>query len=184
MSSSKPAPDQLIQTYFLAKDNNRPHLMERAFAKNAELTITVNTDAIAFPSTIHGLSGISDTLVRKFGITYENIYSFCLQRPEAGMDACHFSCDWLVGMSDKEHHNARVGCGRYDWTFQSAAPGLIERLHITIATMAVLPATERQTVLEWISGLPYPWCGADAIVDTAPAIPALEPVLHYITRVM
>ena len=43
-----------IGTYILAKDSNRPQLMERAFAGDCELEMAVKTDAISFPNSCKG----------------------------------------------------------------------------------------------------------------------------------
>jgi hypothetical protein len=50
------------------KDGNRPLLMKRAFADDAELEMVVRTDAISFPSSAKGQSAIEDIFVRRFGM--------------------------------------------------------------------------------------------------------------------
>ena len=171
--------ETLIRTYLYAKDHNRPHLMPKVFAPGASLEMTVKTGAISFPATTEGLDAITDVLVRRFGQTYENVYSFCLQRP-GPESRTSFSCDWLVGMSNKEDGAVRVGCGRYDWRFQPSSPFLVERLHITIEAMQVLPAENLDAVMTWLTGLPYPWCPGGIAAETMPRITGLEPVSHYI----
>jgi hypothetical protein len=47
-----------VSTYILAKDGNRPFLMRRAFANDAELEMIVKTDAISFPNSAKGLSAL------------------------------------------------------------------------------------------------------------------------------
>lgn len=173
-------PEMLIHAYLRAKDQNRPHLMARAFAPDARLEMTVNTGAISFPAVTEGLADITDVLVRRFGRTYENVYTFCLQRP-APNGGKAFSCDWLVGMSSKEDGRIRVGCGRYDWRFQPEAPFLADRLHITIEAMQVLPVENLETVIAWLTGLPYPWCPGPIVAETMPCLPGLEPVMRYVT---
>ena len=175
-------PEQVLRTYFHAKDENRPHLMAMAFAETAVLETVVKTGAISFPPVSRGLAPITDVLVRKFAQTYENVYSFYLERPGPAAPLAGFSCDWLVGMSDKESGRARVGCGRYDWRFQPAAPHLADRLVITIEAMQVLSPELLDPILRWLTGLPYPWCPAGTILTTAPGIADLEPVLGYLGR--
>ncbi|RJG05308.1 hypothetical protein D3870_04110 [Noviherbaspirillum cavernae] len=179
---SRPTAESLVRTYIQAKDENRPHLMTRVFAADAVLEMVVNTGAISFPAVSTGVEAIADTLSRKFGQTYENVYTFCLQRPDAHVRGGHFSCDWLVGMSEKESGNVRVGCGRYDWHFQAQAPFLVERLKITIDEMQILPAHRLQEVIDWVDSLPRHWCDSRTAIDTAPCIDALAPVLDYIAR--
>lgn len=181
LEKSRPTPASLVRTYFQAKDGNRPYLMARAFAETASLEMVVKTDAISFPSLTQGVAGITDVLVSKFGQTYENVYSFCLRTPP-DVPAKRFSCKWLVGMSEKQSGNVRIGCGRYDWTFQTEAPFLVEHLRITIGVMQVLPAEHLPILMDWIGGLPYPWCPAAVVFTGAPRVPGLVPVLKYVGR--
>jgi len=76
-------PSDTVTSYILAKDGNRPFLMRRAFAEDAELEMVINTDAISFPSSAKGVSAIEDIVVRRFGLDYENVYTFCLSQPSA-----------------------------------------------------------------------------------------------------
>lgn len=168
-----------LRNYFHAKDENRPMYMARAFAPNAVLDMRLNTQAIAFPPQSRGRDAITDTLVRKFGQTYENVFTFYLTpAPDApALDA--FSCDWFVGMTDKASGTVRVGAGRYDWLFQ-ADPYLARQLTITIDVMEVLPAEHAPAVFGWLTQLPYPWTDAKRVVAGAPPIEALAPVVHWL----
>jgi hypothetical protein len=178
--ASKPPADPILRTYFHAKDENRPHLMGKAFAESATLETIVKTAAISFPPVCRGLASITDVLVRKFAQSYENVYSFYLERPQLPSNS--FSCDWLVGMSEKESGRVRVGCGRYDWQFQPEEPHLADRLVITIEAMQVLPLGLFAPVFRWLTELPYPWCSVQTLLATAPAISDLDPVFGYVGR--
>ena len=83
-------------------------------------------------------------------------------------------------MSNKEDGAVRVGCGRYDWRFQQAPPFLVERLHITIEEMQVLPAENPDAAMTWLTGLPYPWCPNGIAAETMPRITGLELVSRYV----
>jgi hypothetical protein len=170
-----------MRDYFHAKDENRPWYMTRAFAPDAVLKTALRTQAIAFPPESHGVQAIADTLVRRFGQTYDNAYTFYLSRPEPGAILTEYACDWLVAMTEKATGQARVGCGRYDWIFRES-PHQAEQLVITIETMLTLPANEADVILDWITRLPYPWTDAQRVVASAPPIEALAPVLHWIRR--
>jgi len=170
-----------IATYIRAKDENRPHLMASAFAPGAQLTMDVKTDAISFPSQSDGRDAITRVLVQDFGKTYENVYTFCLTEPPQ-RTAAEFSCDWLVGMSAIADGAVRVGCGRYDWRFETTASHLVSELRITIKAMLVLPASALGTVMPWLSSMPYPWCDAGRMREAMPQIEALEPVRRYLSR--
>jgi len=167
-----------IQQYIKAKDGNRPHVLPQAFAPDAILDMVLHTGSISFPSHVEGLGSIGDVLVRRFGQTFENVYTFCLGRPPEP-EAKTFQCKWLVGMSDKNSGEARVGCGLYEWQF-SPESGLVERLTITIEHMKTLPATDLHCIMEWVSHLDYPWCRPEALVSNAPKIDTLEEVIQYV----
>jgi len=179
---SKRTPEEILFTYFRAKEGNRPHLMAHVFSESMTLETVVRTEAISFPSVSTGLATITDVLVRKFAQTYENVYSFYLGRPQPGTHAEKFSCDWLVGMSAKEGGSVRVGCGRYDWRFLSRQPCLADRLVITIEAMEVLSPESLDPVLGWLTGLPYLWCSAEAALETAPDIGGLAPIFGHVAR--
>jgi len=131
--------------------------MERVFAENATLEMVMNSGTISFPPIAKGLQSISDVLVRRFAQTYENVHTFCLALPPRN-DEVRFSCNWLVGMSEKDSRMVRVGCGRYDWMFHPGAPCVVGRLTITIDLMQSLAPTYLASVMSWLSQLPYPWC--------------------------
>jgi hypothetical protein len=166
-----------IETYIRAKDQNRPHLMTEAFASDATVRMIIDTTTISFPPTMSGLDAITDTLVRTFGQNYENIYTFCLSAPPEHA-VQRFSCRWLVAMSDKQSGTVRVGTGLYDWH----CPDRIEELVITISTMVLLDPAALHAVMNWVSGLPYPWCPAEAAWHAMPTIEGLEDVRRSAAR--
>jgi hypothetical protein len=175
-------PSDAVSTYILAKDGNRPFLMRRAFAEEAELEMVVKTDAISFPSSAKGVSAIEDILVRRFGLDSENVYTFCLsQPPEANRR--HFACHWLVGMSAKNNGQVRVGCGRYDWYFGPDKECHVEKLIIAIDVMKILPAAELATSMNWLSSLPYPWCAPNEAVRGIPAAAGFAEIETYLKQV-
>ncbi|MBK9115780.1 MAG: hypothetical protein IPM22_09075 [Betaproteobacteria bacterium] len=105
-----PSPRAAVEWYLRAKDENRPWKMERAFAPDAVLEVVAAEGTIAFPPVTRGRDGIADVLVRRFAMPYENVRTFCLAGAPPD-DAPELSCDWLVGMSEKETRRVRVGCG-------------------------------------------------------------------------
>lgn len=172
-------PEIVLRGYFHAKDENRPHILERVFEPDAELVVVNHASTIAFPARTVGRDAITDVLVRNFTQTYENIYSFYLRRPAARV--AEFSCGWLVVMSEKHSKSARVGCGRYDWSFAKVAPHLATQLTITIHAMQLLPPAELAFVLAWVQGLSYPWCTAEQVARAAPRSELLVPVLGHLS---
>jgi hypothetical protein len=175
-------PRDAVSTYILAKDGNRPFLLRRVFAEDAELEMVVKTDAISFPSSAKGASAIEDILVRRFGLDYENVYTFCLSRPSEA-DRRHFPCHWLVGMSARSNGQVRVGCGRYDWYFRSNKECHVERLVIAIDVMTVLPAADLAASMNWLSSLPYPWCAPAEAIRDVPAIEGFAAIETYLKQV-
>jgi hypothetical protein len=172
---------EAVELYIRAKDENRPYLMERVFAENATLEVIVNSGTVAFPPISIGLQSISDVLVRRFAQTYENVHTFCLAAPPWSYEP-QFSCDWLVGMSEKDSRRVRVGYGRYDWLFQSQSQCLVERLTITIDLMESLASSCLISVTTWLSRLPYPWCTAQAALAGIPTLEELHPIRQTLAR--
>jgi len=170
-----------VATYIQAKDENRPELMTGAFATDAILEMVVNTDAIAFPPFTQGVSSITDVLVTRFNEKVESVRTFCLA-PQPKAEVAALSCAWLVGMSEKGSGTVRVGCGRYDWTFQAQKPHLAKHLKIAIEVMEILPAQHWVAVMEWLSKLPYPWCDSRVAARYAPNLKGLEPIVRYLKQ--
>ncbi|MFJ1471498.1 hypothetical protein [Massilia orientalis] len=141
---------------------------------------STSTIVAAFPTVTQGRGAIADTLVTQFSKTYENIYSFYLARPPEAADA--FCCAWLVGMTEKDTKNTRVGCGTYDWTFSSGAPRLASALVISIHAMVVLPPSTASQIFPWLQRAGYPWTSAAQACTFAPPLPELDPVVQYLRR--
>jgi hypothetical protein len=153
-------------------------MLEHVFEPGAELVVVNHASTISFPARTVGREAITEVLVRNFGQTYENVYSFYLRRPQGLAEA--FSCGWLVAMSEKQSKSVRVGCGRYDWSFAKAAPHLATHLTITIQAMQILPPAELAAVLAWVQALNYPWCAAEEAARASPSIGSLAPVLQHL----
>lgn len=169
-----------IRQYIRAKDENRPHLMPTVFAPQASLEMIVKTETIYFPAVSRGLSAISEVLVSHFAQKYENVYTFCVGRPERGGVDRHYHCDWMVGMSEKTTGLARLGDGRYDWHL---TPDLsrVERLVITIESMRVLPHESLGPLLDWLDTLPYPFCPLASLDEGRPRLEPIEEVVHHLS---
>jgi hypothetical protein len=174
-------PSESIRNYIRAKDENRPHLMKRTFAETATLEMAVKTGTISFPPQSKGLDSITDVLVRRFGQDFENVYTLCLASPPEDDDST-FSCDWLVGMSDRKSGAVRVGCGRYNWLFRTNDQRVVEKLTITIELMQTLSPDSLGPVMAWLSNLPYPWCQAQVAAKNAPRLDGLVTIVNYINR--
>jgi hypothetical protein len=172
-------PETVLRGYFHAKDENRPHLLEDVFASNAELVIRNQSANIAFPAVTRGRLAIGEVLVRNFALSYENIYSFYLGRPAPVVQ--EFTCPWLVGMSERASGQVRVGCGTYEWAFESHSPQLASRLVIAIEAIEVLPPTESQRVFTWLRSLNYPWSSPQAALHGLPRNEALSPIAQFLS---
>ena len=178
--SSLLTPEAVLRDYFHAKDENRPYLLDRVFTSDASLHIDNSCSNITFPTGTQGRGAIADTLVTQFNKTYENIYSFYLARPPEAADS--FSCAWLVGMTEKDTKNTRVGCGTYDWTFSSESPRLASALVISIHAMVVLPPSTAGVIFPWLQRAGYPWLSAAQACELAPPLPELDPVVQHLKR--
>lgn len=91
-----------------------------------------------------------------------------------------------MAVSDTALRCVRVGCGRYDWTFDTPGTGLASGLVITIEAMLVLEPARLDATLEAIDGLDYPWTSGPAAAAALRAprelAPTLEPVLAWLER--
>ena len=181
MNFPSPSPEAVLRGYFRAKDGNRPHLLERVFAADAELLIRNLSDNIAFPAVTRGRAAIADVLVRSFALANENVYSFYLDAPPA-TGTQTFDCAWLVGMSDRASGQMRVGCGTYAWSFDAEPLPLATRLVIVIECMDMLPQRESGAVFAWLESLSYPWSSAAAARRGMPAIESLSPLAGFLGR--
>ena len=171
-----------IETYIRAKDCNRPFLMEAAFSTDATLEMIVKAGSISFPPHVRGIVELSQVLVSRFNQTFENVHTFCLASPPA-VRVRSFSCDWLVGMSEKESGAVRIGCGRYDWSFRAPDLVLVENLKITIECMQSLPGGTCSEVMTWLAQLPYPWCDAQVAARSMPRLEELGIIAAHLGRV-
>ena len=181
MSTTLPSRrEDILRNYFRAKDENRPHLLAGVFSADATLEVRNRASEIAFPAFTEGRAAIADVLVRTFGQTYENVYSFYMARPAS--DTQTFTCDWLVVMSEKNSKNVRVGCGRYDWTFAPDAAGLATSLVISIEAMLVLPPESLEPTYRWMAELEYPWSSAMAVGAAMSSVEPLAQVVRYLSR--
>lgn len=162
-----------MAAYFVAKDFNRPQLMEQAFEPEARLVMEVRSESISFPPETLGRQAITEVLVRSFSERYDNVHSVCIGPPPAE-GVRELSCAWLVVMRERESGLPRLGCGRYDWRFDSAS-GRTSELRIRIDCMLVLAYGALSPLLAWAATLPAPWCALPQVMDTAPARAALQP---------
>ena len=183
MSHPASSAQALIETYIRAKDENRPHRMAAAFAADAQLRMTVKTEAIAFPAATEGLAQISDVLVRRFGQRYDNVYTFCLGTPPAP-DADAFTCAWLVGMSDKDSGGVRgLRQLRLALRHGRASPRAVAGDRHRGDGDPIAPEAAHDVLDGWLARLPYPWCGAAQARARAPALDGLAPVLQFLAAV-
>ncbi|MED5621308.1 nuclear transport factor 2 family protein [Ideonella sp. BN130291] len=170
----------LIETYLQAKDGNRPHLMARAFAADATVNVASLRRTAAPPARLQGLEAITAALVSEVDQACENIYSFCLQRPDEPLKASAFTCDWLFVMTQRSSGDVRIGCGRYDWRFRFTDRWLVQRLDIVVAGIEVLPPSMWQAALAWVNTLGYPWSSSDEVLAYWPGEPRLDALKRFV----
>jgi hypothetical protein len=170
---------KIMQYYIRAKDDNKPHMMQSVFTDSATLEMKVKSGSISFPASSIGLNDITNVLVRNFSQTYENVYTFCLSDSLDSQERA-MSCDWLVGMSERDGGNVRIGCGRYDWTFNDEKNPLANHLTIIIEQMLVFTPEYEKQIMEWLEGMPYPFCDSETALQSMPDIDPLKIIRNYI----
>lgn len=174
MATNLPLSDkQLISTYIQAKDTNRPVYMPQAFADDARLVMKVDTDAISFPPRTEGCDAISQVLVRNFGQTWDNVFTWCIE-DSVELSATETVCQWLVCMTEKSSGEIRLGCGRYRWQFSGEGDQRrVSQLTIEIDQMNVLAATLHAEVYPGAIQLNWPWCTRSEALKQLPALSEL-----------
>ena len=82
-------------------------------------------------------------------------------------------------MTEKVSRNVRVGCGHYEWTFQSSPVLLVTKLMIAIEQMVVLTPARTTDVIRSLLQLDYPWSSAGQ-ATSALSMEELQPLNRYI----
>lgn len=163
----------LISHYIQAKDTNRPVYMTQAFAPDARLEMKVDTDAISFPPLTKGRDEISQLLVRNFGQSYDNVFTWCVE-DSLRQQENSWVCQWLVCMTEKSSGDIRVGCGLYHWQFEGKEDQCrVQQLTIEIDEMKVLPPAHREEIEQWIIQPGWPWATRTELLAQMPAAATL-----------
>lgn len=144
-----------LEAYIDAKDNTRPQRMADAFRADAELTVSLATQAIAFPARTVGIDAITRTLVTDFGATYTQCRTYYVCDSLTLRDGAIDSLPWLVVMREPAAGALRVGHGVYRWNFDHTAA--VSHFHIHIARMDVVPDADGALIHALQQDLSYPW---------------------------
>jgi hypothetical protein len=172
---------KIVESYIYAKDFNRPHLMSSVFTESASLEMEVNSSSISFPALTKGLEPIADTLSRSFGATYDNVYTLCIE-DSIEQYGLQLDCRWLVVMTHKLEKTARLGFGRYQWSFDESAEPLAEQLKISIDDMLVIEPSLSETLLNWISAKSYPWINGPELLENTPDINCVDKLKRWLIQ--
>lgn len=147
--------EALLNQYIEAKDNNRPAIIDAAFARDAWLTISLDTDAISFPSRTEGAQAIARTLVSDFARTFDRCRTYYVGDRQSWQDGA-MTLPWLVAMRETAAGKLRVGRGYYRLGFTADDPTRIASLHIHIDRMDVIDDPGAQALAALHDVLPYP----------------------------
>ena len=170
----------LISRYIHAKDSNKPHLMNKTFSDSAELDMVVKTEAITFPQKTFGQTSITDLLVKEFNLNYHNVYTFCVNN-SINKNQQQLSNLWLVAMTDSKTNFHKVGCGRYDWSFNSQKEiKEISKLIITIEHMEIFDAQLENTIFNELAQCSYPWIDNGELLRALPSLPRLGAIKNHL----
>jgi len=164
-----------ISQYIRAKDDNKPHLMPTVFADNAQLRMQVNSENISFPAETSGLSEITQTLIRGFNQSYENIYTICL-RDSLEQRARAIDCRWIVAMTESSTGLTRVGFGDYLWLFADNDSNLVNHLTITIQDMQLFDEQYQSAIMSCFSRLSYPWGATSEVLAAVSEVAILSEI--------
>jgi hypothetical protein len=146
--------EALLNQYIEAKDNNRPEIIDDAFASDAWLTISLDTDAISFPSRTEGAQAIARTLVSDFARSFDRCRTYYIGDSQSWHDGA-MTLPWLVAMRETAAGKLRVGRGYYRLGFTAGDRTQIASLHIHIDRMDVIDDPGAQALAELHDALPY-----------------------------
>ncbi|CAG9166067.1 hypothetical protein LMG23992_00679 [Cupriavidus laharis] len=170
----------LLNRYIEAKDNNRPEIIDEAFARDAWLTISLNTDAISFPSRTEGAPAIARTLVSDFARTFDRCRTYYIIDNQS-WDGGAMTIPWLVAMRETGAGKLRVGRGYYRIGFTEADEhARIANLHIHIDRMDVVDDPGAQTLAILHESLPYPRLSLTELRAGVDRALANRPSLEYL----
>lgn len=174
---------QLIDNYIKAKDTSKPVLMAKTFTDSAKLNMEVNSAIISFPSDVIGCEAITNTLVREFNNSYDNIYTVCLSDTVTEHES-QLDCLWFVGMTEKNTGVVRVGFGRYQWCFTDESAPKVKQLTIVIEAMEILTADLQVSIVDWLDSIEYPWTGSDQLLSSMPEMEELTTIRHHMISLL
>ncbi|WP_321781627.1 hypothetical protein [Burkholderia pyrrocinia] len=164
---SLPLAKSLLEKYVQAKDNNRPELIDEAFATDAVLTFSIQTDTINFPQRSEGTADIARTLVSDFAKTFSRCRTYYVSDKLAFENNAMntMTIPWFVAMRESATDTMRAGKGFYRWGFCTARDESwrIAMLHIHIERMDSIPDAEAISLQSLHAALDYPWLTADAL---------------------
>jgi len=168
----------LLEKYVQAKDGNRPELIHEAFAADALLTFSINTDTINFPLRAEGAASIATTLVSEFAKVFDRCRTYYV------VDALAVAGDtleipWFVAMRETSAHTMRAGKGFYRWRFSKAGDGAyrVAALHIHIERMDSIADAGAISLDRLQASLDYPWLVTDALKRGVEHLVAAQPAL-------
>ncbi|WP_354683339.1 hypothetical protein [Cupriavidus necator] len=172
----------LLGRYVDAKDNNRPALIPEAFAQDASLTFSIDTDAISFPARTEGASAIARTLVSDFAQTFDRCRTYYIGDAAAALTGDTMTIPWLVVMRETAAQTLRAGKGFYRWGFAAGQVGSyrIASLHIHIERMDSVPDPGAAVLTALQSALPYPWLPEPALKTVVEGYAAAQPELAFL----
>jgi hypothetical protein len=171
-----------LARYVEAKDNNRPALIREAFAADASLTFSIDTDSISFPPKAEGADAIAATLVSEFAKTFDRCRTYYIGDVAAALDGNAMTIPWLVVMRETAANALRVGKGYYRWGFAAGDDGTyrIATLHIHIERMDTSADPGAVTLAALQAALPYPWLPAPVLAAGIAMQTTAQPALGFL----
>jgi len=149
----------LLERYVQAKDLTRPQLMQDIYLPDAELTYSIVTDSIAFPSRTLGVQSITRTLVVDFAARFAQCKTYYVCDSAPAPDTQIAVVPWLVLMREPATACLRAGKGCYRWSFARDTDGALRAaaMHIHIERMEPIADETGDLLRAMQATLPYPW---------------------------
>jgi len=172
-----------LNRYIDGKDNNRPAVLKALYCSDAVLAFSLDDQSMSFPTRVEGAQEIAKVLSGDFNQRYQRVKTWYLTQPVADGTDQVTEQPWLVMMQEKASGDIRIGCGFYNWRFETNCnPLQVSAHHIHIHTMLSFPSTRESWLIELQQSLAYPWSSVDLVEAQIAPYSELDSIVRYLTQ--
>ena len=170
----------LLEQYIFGKDQDKSHILETIYEKNAEVEFQINAPNITFPNKIAGHRTIAKILSYDFNRKYEKVKTYYLSKNIKDRLKI-LKQPWLVVMKDIGNDLTRIGSGHYNWEFKENNNELkIHKHKIYIHVMLEIHDPDSAQLQDIQTKLEYPWIETHVALDILKSYKNLTEITKYL----